>query len=268
MVKFAVLGYDTINIGDDIQSLVTSTLIAIDYIILRDNYDFIYDFTTGIRIEQLEEDVYLIMNGWFMHNTEKNDTNYNIKFPFDNIHIKPIYISTCLSIYCHELFQSSKIEHFKQYEPIYARDTETVAALLQHGVNSIFYGCLTQTLDINNIPDNNEYKSLYSNTIFIVDSNINIPSNENVIYVNHYIKELRTMNPVERMKIARDMLCKYKYAKKIYTGRLHCFLPCRAMGLDVEYTGELCYRTKDLIPNNPDKQAMLNIFYKIINNLT
>ena len=43
-MKYAILGYDTINIGDDIQSFVTSTLLDISYIILRDNYDIIYDF--------------------------------------------------------------------------------------------------------------------------------------------------------------------------------------------------------------------------------
>ena len=35
MTKYAVLGYNTINIGDDIQSFVTSTLLNISYIIMQ-----------------------------------------------------------------------------------------------------------------------------------------------------------------------------------------------------------------------------------------
>ena len=53
--KFAVLGYKTINIGDDIQSLVTSTLLDITYIIERDDCDLIYEFHTGKQVTNLKE---------------------------------------------------------------------------------------------------------------------------------------------------------------------------------------------------------------------
>ena len=39
--KYAILGYNTINIGDDIQSFVTSTYLDISYIVNRDEYDII-----------------------------------------------------------------------------------------------------------------------------------------------------------------------------------------------------------------------------------
>lgn len=61
--KYGILGYKTINIGDDIQSFVTSTLLNISYIIDRDDYDKIYDYNTGELINNLEENIYLIMNG-------------------------------------------------------------------------------------------------------------------------------------------------------------------------------------------------------------
>ena len=93
MTKYAVLGYNTINIGDDIQSFVTSTLLNISYIILRDDPDKIYDYNTGNLINKLEEKVYLIMNGWFMHNSNWRTGNNNIKFPIKNDNIIPIYIS-------------------------------------------------------------------------------------------------------------------------------------------------------------------------------
>lgn len=45
-MKIAVLGYNTINIGDDIQTCATTNLVKPDYVILRDDYDIIYDFNS------------------------------------------------------------------------------------------------------------------------------------------------------------------------------------------------------------------------------
>ena len=59
--KYAILGYKTINIGDDIQSFVTSTLLNISYIVARDDYDLIYNYNTGELITNLEENIYLIL---------------------------------------------------------------------------------------------------------------------------------------------------------------------------------------------------------------
>lgn len=269
-MKYAILGYDTINIGDDIQSFVTSTLLDISYIILRDNYDIIYNFKTGSKIDknEINEKIYLIMNGWFMlcedHWPIGNDKG-EIKFPILNNNIIPIFISTCLSKDVKFLENKDCIEYYKKYEPIFCRDITTLNMLENNHVKCNFFGCLTQLLDIKKI-NNNFYKDKYSNSIIYVDVDIDpeIINDNNIYYFNHYINELINLNPYERIKYAEDLLTKYKYAKKIYTSRLHCFLPCRAMGLNVEFIGEKCYRTKDLIYNNPNKEELLKKFYEII----
>ena len=112
--KYAILGYNTINIGDDIQSFVTSTLLDISYIVIRDDYDIIYNYNTGELITNLEEKIYLIMNGWFMHNSNWRTGNNNIKFPIKNNNIIPIYISTCLSKDVPLLYKKECIEHYKK----------------------------------------------------------------------------------------------------------------------------------------------------------
>jgi len=38
------------------------------------------------------------------------------------------------------------------------------------------------------------------------------------------------------------------------------------MGLNIEYIGEECYRTKDLIYSIPNKEKKLEEFYEIIKN--
>ena len=72
------------------------------------------------------------------------------------------------------------------------------------------------------------------------------------------------MNPKQRINYAQDLLTKYKYAKKIYSHRLHAFLPCRAMGLDAEYVGDLNYRVVDLVSTNPDKLKLNQTFLNYI----
>ena len=147
------------------------------------------------------------------------------------------------------------------------RDKTTFNLLEKKGVNVEFYGCLTQLLDIKNIPDDDNYKETYKDSIIYIDC----PSkwekrnnNEKNFYFKHYIPELSNLTLKQRINYARDLLSKYKYAKKIYSHRLHAFLPCRAMGLDVEYVGDLNYRVKDLVINNPDKSKLNKKFLDYI----
>ena len=268
MTKYAVLGYNTINIGDDIQSFVTSTLLNISYIILRDDPDKIYDYNTGNLINKLEEKVYLIMNGWFMHNSNWRTGNNNIKFPIKNDNIIPIYISCCLSKDVPLLYTQECIKHYNIHSPILCRDTTTLNLLKKHNVDVEYFGCLTQLLDISSIPDNDVYKEKYGNSIIYIDC----PStwekrNKNVknYYFKHYIDKLNDLSPKKRIEYARDLLSKYKYADKIYSHRLHAFLPCRAMGLNVKYVGDLNYRVKDHILGVPNKFELKQKFIDYVN---
>lgn len=89
---------------------------------------------------------------------------------------------------------------------------------------------------------------------------------QNNYYFNHYIDELMNITPKQRINYARDLLTKYKYAKNIYSSRLHAFLHCVAIGLNVEYVGDLNYRVYDLINNNPDKSKLNKKFLNYIKN--
>jgi hypothetical protein len=270
-MKYAILGYKTINIGDDIQSLVTSTLLNISYIVNRDDYDNIYNYNTGELITQLDEKIYLIMNGWFMHNSNWKTGNNNIKFPIKNNKIIPIYISTCLSKDVPLLYTYECIEHYKKYSPIMCRDKTTFNLLQNKGVDVVYFGCITQLLDIKDIPDNNSYSEKYQNSIIYIDCPEKWGKrnkNEKNYYFKHYISELEMMPLKYRIDFARDLLSRYKYAKKIYSSRLHAFLPCRAMGLDVEYIGDLNYRVKDLVSCNPDKSKLKSEFVHYIEKKT
>ena len=266
-MKFAILGYNTINIGDDVQSFITSTLIKVDFIVNRDNCNIVEDFNTGKPVT-LTEKVYLIMNGWFMHNSDWETGNDNINFPYKNENLIPIYISTCLSKDVPLLYRDESINHYRQFEPLLVRDLTTFRILQQKGVNVEFYGCLTQLLDIDNVPDNNNHKEKYQDSVIYIDCKTlyeNRNKEEKAFYFEHYIKELKYFPSMKkRIDYAADLLSRYKYAKKIYSHRLHAFLPCRAMGLNAEYVGDLNYRVKDLVTVVPDKVKMKNKFLEHI----
>lgn len=262
MKKIAILGYDTYNIGDDIQSFVCSTLVKPDYMVIRDDYEKIYNFDNGEIIKNLDEEVVLIMNGWFMQRQHpKGVYSFNqIKFPIKNSKIRPFYISTCLAKPAKELLEKDKLEDYKKNQPFFSRDRNTSNILNKLGVKSEFFGCLTQTLSIEKVGENKEYQDKYSDKIFYVDCAG--PRDKSSLHLSHLDRSLISTNPIERLKLARKRMQMYRYAKKIVTSRLHCFLPCRAMGLNVEYVGAVDWRTQDLVTKNPDVEKMKKIFYE------
>jgi hypothetical protein len=211
------------------------------------------------------------MNGWFMHNSDWTTGEGNIKFPIKNALITPIYISTCLSKDVPLLYKEECINHYKKYEPILCRDSSTMNLLNTKGVKTEFFGCLTQTLNIGDVPDNEEYKDIYSDSVIYIDCydlyNKRNP-NEKAFHFKHYNHELFKMSINARMGFAVDLLSRYKYAKKIYTRRLHAFLPCRAMGLDAEYVGDLNYRVADLVNTKADKVRLRERFYEYLSDKT
>ena len=274
MKKYAVLGYDTINIGDDIQSFIASTLVKPSYIVMRDNYEEVYDFETGERVE-LDEEIHLIMNGWFMHGADwigPTKTMHNVKFPYKNDLIIPVFISTCLSPDCPELFEEESIEYLKSNSPVLCRDKTTMEMLEERGVDVEFSGCITATLDIDDVPDNPDYeKEFAGRTLFVHGDDLfrfqHVIPDKQPLIINQYIQELKGINPKERIDAAGDLLSQYKYVDKIYTTRLHCLLPARAMGLDVEFItadGKDCYRTKDLLEGSKEKEELKTKFYEVI----
>jgi hypothetical protein len=271
MKKYAILGYNSLNIGDDIQSFVVSTLLPISYIVLRDDYDKVYDFKTGKQVV-LKEKIHLIMNGWFMHSYDgKYKIHYNIKFPIKNNLIVPIFISTCLSKNIKKLFDNESLQYYKKFQPVYCRDTTTMKNLKKNNIDCNFFGCITEILDIKSVKDNDFYKKKYKDSIIYIDCPELFKKrnkNQKAFYFDHYINDIKNMNVKKRIEFAEDRLSRYKYAKKIISYRMHAFLPCRAMGLNVKYVGmRNIYRTKDLVNKKPNRKYLHDTFYKIIDNV-
>ncbi|UTJ05790.1 polysaccharide pyruvyl transferase family protein [Arcobacter roscoffensis] len=250
-MKYAIMTYDEnkkfFNIGDYIQSLA-----AKQYLPKIDTY---------INREELAsykgEKVKLILNGWFTHNTQNWIPSENIEPLFISFHINNTAAQAMLT--------SKAIEYLKKYQPIGCRDEYTVGILKDKGIEAYFSGCLTTTLDSYKVDDKERGKDTY-----IVDPLYSYPRKEKVFYnlkwtiksllngdtfqLNKKRKHLKNIfdeeilnnaiyinqepqsnkyNDLEKFEMAEDLLHKYARAKLVITSRIHCALPCLALGTPV-----------------------------------
>lgn len=181
------------------------------------------DFASGRRYPQ---NTWLLCNGWFMHRNFKGV----VDFPFPN-EINPIYIS--FHINDPSVLNREVAESLRKAEPIGCRDWTTVYRLREFGINCFFSGCMTTTIG-QIMP---QAKISQPNTIAAVESSVPLAK-----YPDATIEEftqfgdyVRDLDLVSGLKDADAMLQRYLPFSKVLTSRLHCYLPCRSMGLDVDF---------------------------------
>lgn len=248
-MKLAVLGHSTENIGDDIQTVALCTLLPhVDYIICRDDARIVVDFHTGAACT-IEEPTIVIMAAWMAWEpvhlaAHPVPTCKQLLFPFSNPLLTPLFISTCLAR--EPLWTPECIRYYKQHEPFLARDQYTADRLQKCGVRAEYFGCITQAIDATNIRTLSTW----------LDKDVFVDTRGGKPYVGHMQPELKSMTLKQRLDCATKLLGGYKGARSITTSRLHCFLPCRSMGLQVQYTGPQDFRTKELTKRLPDVNAL------------
>ncbi|MBQ0733096.1 polysaccharide pyruvyl transferase family protein [Aquimarina celericrescens] len=250
-MKYALLKYDEnkrfFNVGDNIQSLAAKQFLPkVDVFLNRE------------RLADYQGDpVKLIMNGWFTH---------NIHNWVPSEQIDPIFVSFHMNNTAAPAMLSEKgIAYLKKHEPIGCRDQFTVDTLKAKGIDAYFTGCLTLTLDSYKVDDAER-----GNQIYIVDPLYSYPRPEKVFYntkitvknilngaafklkkKNKHLKnfiseelwntaEFINQEPPsnqysdeEKFDMAESLLKKYARAKLVITSRIHCALPCLALGTPV-----------------------------------
>jgi hypothetical protein len=199
----------------------------------------------------------MIMNGWYMRIPENWPPSRAIDPLFVSMHINESAKKTML--------QEAGVNYFRGLKRrVGCRDRYTVQLLQDKGVDAYYTGCLTTTLDI-------KYKSDHrSDEIYIVDPFYYNPSWEKILssksnfvkgimegeflkvglknrlmetlftkdflkksrYIKHWFdKELHDEST--RFELAEQTLRKYAEAKLVITSRIHCALPCLALGTPV-----------------------------------
>ena len=267
-MKYGLITFKkTENIGDDIQSYAAmSFLPKVDYYIEREKMD--------LFIPKNKEQVVTIMNGWFLHS--------KINFPISP-YIYPLYVSTHFSGYNSggikkEYLNDYASKKLNKYGPIGCRDHGTMELLEQCNVKNYFSGCVTLTLKA----DKNIKQT---DSICIVD--INEKAEEKIRkIVNNGVKIIKKTHVLDKSKNSKltweerfdnvkKLLDIYQSSKLVITSRLHCALPCLALGTPVlllydekkDYTKD---RLSDYVNilNHMTTKEFINGGYKTLDTIT
>ena len=225
-MKYGILlNNRTDNIGDDIQSYAACRFLpSIDYYVDRENLD-----TFGYG--EIEEPVTVIMNAWYMYN--------KFNWPPAGI-INPLFISVHFSERDYYGIKDKYLDtiggdYLRHYAPIGARDDATRDILIRTGIESYYSGCLTLTLDIPNVTGKEEETILVDlseedeSAIREEYPSYDFGNATHILNPNIY----QNVSPDIRMKNVEELLARYKRSKCVITSRMHCALPCLALGTPV-----------------------------------
>lgn len=207
-MKYGLISANYGNIGDDMQSLAAERFLPqVDYEIDRERF---WEF-------EAPEPVKVICNGWWAHNTAC--------WPPAEC-VEPLLISMHLDPMVRGLFIGpGVVSRYKR--PFGARDEDTLAFLQAAKVSSYLSYCLTLTFD--------QYTGPRTDDIICVDidpkfvRHLGRPTK----FVTHHQPALMAYPAFERRRRAKTLLAEYAKAALVVTSRLHCALPCLALGTPV-----------------------------------
>lgn len=221
-MRLAVLKYDgNGNIGDEIQTL------AVEQFLPRIDARLDRDALAGAT---QSERTLLVMNGWFAGNPRQS-------FPPAE-GIEPVFFSFHITDSPENrahFFSASCLDYFRRRQPVGCRDRYTAQRLRAFGVESYYTKCLTLTFP-------KRTATPRDGKVFLVDvdpGNVCLPRElrRGAVRVTHrvcnrYDDEFKRMMARKTLELYRDC------ARLVITSRLHCALPCAAMGIPVVFFGD------------------------------
>lgn len=234
--------YKSSNIGDYVQTLaqiniykrIISNKLARDIPFIEffegvmsgeyGGFKFLFvprDNLTDFVKKYPNEDVHIVMNGWFMHGCDENKT---LDWP-PPANIKPFFISFHVSD--RRMFDEKYLDYWKKHQPIGCRDMATMEKFKRRGVDAYFTGCLTLTIDFL------EWKPTVKRTA-IIDVGFDP---DKLYYKFDMFRHMicKNWSHTESLRFAYDLLKKYSRYERVITSRLHAYLPCLSMGVPVEF---------------------------------
>ncbi len=234
------------NVGDYIQSLVARQFLPrVDRYLCREALD-----------EYAGPETKVILNGFFMRRPEH--------WP-PAPRLRPLFLSFHLNAARAERMLTEKgITYLQSQGPIGCRDWSTLHLLQERGIASYFSNCLTLTLG-------RHYRHRSDDHVFFVDVLFRYPTWKAVCHsfnslqkslrrgdlfrlgrrqkalarlfgadLLHCAEEVTHVYPAQafptedaRFELADRLLKRYETARLVVTSRIHCALPCLAMGTPV-----------------------------------
>lgn len=221
MTKTCVLEYTGtvferfFNLGDDIQTLAVSRLLPqVDGYVSREG------------LNKVNERCIVPINGFFM-NTDNWPPSAEVKPVFFSLHVTPQSQKTICS--------PEGVAYLKKWQPIGCRDRGTMAALAAHGIDVFYSKCVTLTLP-------RRSKEPENGQVFIAGlsktAQLAIPKKirKESITVDQAKVRLPITNTNLKLNLAEELLKQYRdRAKLVITSKIHCAMPCIAMGIPVVF---------------------------------
>ncbi len=160
-------------------------------------------------------------------------------------------------------FTEERTAYLKKYAPIGCRDYNTYQHMQELGIESYIAGCITTTF-----PKRDENNKNYD-TVFCVEAPEDVISympqrlRDKAEFLEHVVPFTKEQfyDSSYVMNYVKDRLKLYRTkAKMVVTSRLHCAIPCMAMGIPVILVKEYLGYPFDLLPKflpfyTPDKYA-------------
>lgn len=210
-MKVALLGFTTVNLGDDLQGIATSlNLPAVDRLVDRDQL-------SGLR---LDERHFCLMQSWF--------TKQRLRAPSDAL--DPLFFGYC--------FGSDTMQYglwpryLRRYQPIGARDLRSVELMKGRGIDTFWSGCLTLRMGSFMRPVPREERSGVFMVDVLPDTEKAIPEalRERAIRISNAVPPAMLDDPLARMHRIARMCDRLRRAELVITKRLHTALPCVGFG--------------------------------------
>jgi hypothetical protein len=180
-------------------------------------------------LDQVPEGTWMLAFGWYMHNWFK----IRWDFPF-HPNLRPVFIS--FHINHPEALSEESLRYLADHAPIGCRDWDTVDRLLGVGIPAFFSGCLTTTVD-QMFPVEPPAPATDA-PVALVDlppgkaPAVAGPSST----IRHSGIGVRGASFVTNLRRAVQLLDAYRTDfSRVVTGRLHCYLPVRALGVEVDF---------------------------------
>ena len=256
-VKYGMLMHKTTcNIGDDIQSYASSKFLPqIDYFVDRET---INTFTS-----EKNEPVATVMSAWYMWEKWNWPPAKCIYPKFVGMHYSDHQISKQPgSPIKTEFLEGIGNEYLNAYSPIGVRDYSTLKSFKEIGIDAYYSGCITLTLP------KMQVKTPEKEYICVVDvekpviekikKEIENTGIELKIVTHRVNYRDYDISWDERKDKVEELLTLYQNAKCVVTRRLHCALPCLALGVPV----------LTIITHTPAAANRFEPFYDYLNNCT
>ncbi len=248
----------SINVGDYIQTLAALQFYErVDGYVDRDNLGEATNFGQAKGI----------INGW-----------YSIE---NTCHIIPsLFTPLLVSIHINNQSDGQAIlpvlMSWKKFAPIGCRDLSTLSFLKSFGIDSYFSSCLTTTLKRENFSNTSQRSGVVCTDVPYISDGIfplshllkrrmvrklvgraikdTCSNSDLIVFETHAYSPLTTHK--QRFEEARRLLQIYANAELVITGRIHCALPCLALGTPVI----LITKSRDS-RRYPGLEDLLNVVY-------